>query len=237
MKQLKWIILVIILSFFLWPRTTIDQFIIQENRTTETKGYIIDSKRPGPTVYIIAGIHGNEVAGVLASSKMESLKLENGKLVVLPEANKRALDVGKRTIPSLGDLNRAFPGTEKGRDVSELAFEISNHVDKVKPDIILDLHESKHYSSNEVYALGHSIIFADYDSITTVEDIISSMNKEMEDPYVYFLEEKDGTFNWEMTQRGYTVLTFEGTVGESIENRIKEQEHFIRMVLIYLGML
>ncbi len=236
MKKLKWIILFIVLFLFLHPKKTIDHFFIEENKATETIGFIIDSQRPGPTVYIIAGIHGNEISGVLASSHLESLKIKKGRLVILPEANKRALEDEKRTIPSLGDLNRAFPGVKKGRDVAELAFAISRHIDIMKPDIILDLHESKHHNTNEVYALGHSIIFADFEAVTIVEDIIKIMNKKIKDPYVYFLEEKEGTFNWEMTNRDYTVLTFEGTVGESIDNRIKEQENFIRIVLNYLGM-
>ena len=86
---------------------------IMDGTEHETTGYVQTGSSDGPTVMIVGGIHGNEVAGYKAASKLSDLSIERGRLVTVPRANVVAIENGSRSPPGGVDLNRQFPVGEE----------------------------------------------------------------------------------------------------------------------------
>lgn len=94
-----------------------------------------------PEVLIICGMHGDEASGLILVKKLlENLNLKKGTLSIIPAANPLAQALERRENPEdLKDLNRSFPGNERGRGTStRLAKAISAEAEK--NDLIIDLH-------------------------------------------------------------------------------------------------
>lgn len=97
----------------------------------------IDSGIEGPTVMILAGVHGNEKAGVYALQRLlPELKLTKGK-AYFAYANPLAIEADVRMLAK--NLNRCFYANNDGTDwEDERARELMSVMDKC--DACLDLH-------------------------------------------------------------------------------------------------
>ena len=98
---------------------------------------------PGPTVFLMAGNHGDEYEGQIVLSKLvRALEPEHikGCVIILPAANLPAAMAGTRVSPiDQGNLNRAFPGDPHGTPT----FAIAHYIDSVlypMADFHHDLH-------------------------------------------------------------------------------------------------
>lgn len=86
--------------------------------------HVIHGKREGPVLFISAAIHGDELNGieivrrVLATKSLSKLK---GTLIAVPVVNAYGLIHQSRYLPDRRDLNRNFPGSEKGSLAARLA--------------------------------------------------------------------------------------------------------------------
>ena len=76
-----------------------------------TPWFRVVGDEPGPTVAIIAGIHGNETAPPAAADLLTRSHLRRGSLWVVPEANRPALAATSRFTPNArsSNLHRNFP--------------------------------------------------------------------------------------------------------------------------------
>lgn len=86
----------------------------------------------GPTILMMAGVHGDEYEGQIALSKL-SRELEaedlHGQLIILPSTNLPAVEAGLRTSPiDDGNLNRCFPGDPMGSPTQMIAHFIEEHI-------------------------------------------------------------------------------------------------------------
>lgn len=106
--------------------------------------FLINGEEQGPTVLIMAGIHGCEYTSIDAALQLgrslEAYEIK-GKVVVLPIANPasfytRSIYVHPRDQKN---LNRVFPGNKDGTDAERLAYWI-NEVGIKKVDYVIDLH-------------------------------------------------------------------------------------------------
>ncbi len=71
----------------------------------------------GPTVFITAAIHGDELNGTGAIREIiwrEPNRLRRGTLVLIPVANILGFERHSRYLPDRRDLNRCFPGRADG---------------------------------------------------------------------------------------------------------------------------
>ncbi len=97
----------------------------------------------GPTVLLLAGVHGDEYEGQIALTKLcAELDAQDvrGRLIVLTMANAPAAEAGLRTSPiDGGNLNRAFPGAARGSPTQMIAHYIE-HVLMPMADYMIDLH-------------------------------------------------------------------------------------------------
>jgi len=80
--------------------------------------------RNGPVLFVCAAIHGDEINGVEIIRRLLTLKLlkhMKGTLIVVPVVNVFGFLNHSRYLPDRRDLNRSFPGSEKGSLAARLA--------------------------------------------------------------------------------------------------------------------
>ncbi len=86
--------------------------------------HVVKGKRLGPRLFISAAIHGDEINGVEIIRrllKLPALKRLRGTIIAVPIVNIHGLINHSRYLPDRRDLNRSFPGTEKGSLAARLA--------------------------------------------------------------------------------------------------------------------
>ena len=112
--------------------------------------HVIHGKRPGPTLFVSAGIHGDEVIGVeivrrlLRAPNLRSLR---GTLLVIPIVNAFGFLNRSRYLPDRRDLNRCFPGSAGGSLASRMAHLFLSEV-VAKCDFGIDLHSAAIHRTN-----------------------------------------------------------------------------------------
>ena len=97
---------------------------------------------PGPTVFISAAVHGDEINGTGAIRRLiqePSFQLRAGALVLAPVVNIAAFEQLSRYSPDRRDLNRTFPGSARGSLTSRLANVIFRDI-VARCDYGIDLH-------------------------------------------------------------------------------------------------
>jgi predicted deacylase len=86
---------------------------------------VVRGKKPGPHLFVSAAIHGDEINGVEIIRrllKLPSLNRLRGTLIAVPIVNVHGLLTHSRYLPDRRDLNRSFPGSEKGSLAARLAW-------------------------------------------------------------------------------------------------------------------
>lgn len=96
----------------------------------------------GPVLGITAAVHGDEINGTGAILKLiqdSTFELKRGALVLVPVVNIMGFERLSRYTPDRRDLNRTFPGSEKGSLTGRLARLMMDEV-VGRCDYIVDLH-------------------------------------------------------------------------------------------------
>lgn len=105
---------------------------------------MIESRNPGPLVWLTACMHGDEVGGtVIIHEIFRKLKekLLKGTVHAFPLMNPFGFENISRNISlSEEDLNRSFPGKPSGTLAERLALKIFDTILSTTPDLVLDLH-------------------------------------------------------------------------------------------------
>lgn len=96
----------------------------------------------GPTVFVTAALHGDEINGTGAVRQMlqeQDFNLLRGTVVFVPVLNILAFDRHSRYLPDRRDLNRAFPGSATGSLAGRMANTIFEELVS-RCDYGIDLH-------------------------------------------------------------------------------------------------
>lgn len=86
--------------------------------------HVIRSRTEGPVVFVSAAIHGDELNGIEIIRRLiqyKSLKLSQGTLILVPMVNVYGVLNQSRYMPDRRDLNRCFPGSDKGSLAARVA--------------------------------------------------------------------------------------------------------------------
>jgi hypothetical protein len=97
---------------------------------------------PGPTVFLSAAVHGDEIngTGLIRSVVVDRpFRLRAGALIMVPVINLLGFERHERYLPDRRDLNRCFPGSERGSLASRMARTIYDEV-VLRSDFGIDLH-------------------------------------------------------------------------------------------------
>ncbi len=111
---------------------------------------VIRAYKPGPTMFISAAVHGDELNGTGIIHDLiytSSLELIRGSLLLIPVVNVLGFEQQQRYLPDRRDLNRSFPGSATGSLTSRYADTILREVIE-KCDYGIDLHTAATYRTN-----------------------------------------------------------------------------------------
>ncbi|MFD0980612.1 succinylglutamate desuccinylase/aspartoacylase family protein [Tropicimonas aquimaris] len=124
--------------------------VLSDHTPVTMSVHAIHGKREGPTVFVSAGVHGDEVIGVeivrrlLRAPVLSSLR---GTLLAVPIVNTFGFLSHSRYLPDRRDLNRCFPGSATGSLAARLA---RLFVDEIlsRSDLGIDLHSAAIHRTN-----------------------------------------------------------------------------------------
>lgn len=191
--------------------------------------HIIRGHKPGPHLFVSAAIHGDEINGVeiirrvIRSSTIKRLK---GTLIAVPIVNVQGFLAHSRELPDQRDLNRVFPGSEKGSLAARLAH---TFMEQIVGNCThgIDLHTGARHRFN----LPH--IRANMHLPDT-----EAMAKAFGTPVILNADIRDGSLRQAATEEKIPTLLYEA--GEALrfdEVSIRAGVRGVINVMRYLGML
>ncbi|MCZ7678240.1 MAG: succinylglutamate desuccinylase/aspartoacylase family protein, partial [Sandaracinaceae bacterium] len=86
--------------------------------------HLVRGRKAGPSLFVSAAIHGDEINGVEIVGRllrMKALERMRGTLIAVPVVNVFGFSGYSRYLPDRRDLNRSFPGSERGSPAARLA--------------------------------------------------------------------------------------------------------------------
>lgn len=108
----------------------------------EMRTVVVRGKQPGPTLLLLACLHGDEVNGteiLRRVLKLPTLRRLRGTVIAVPIVNVPAFQNRSRYLPDRRDLNRLFPGSPTGSLGARIAHVVSSEL-LPRADAVLDLH-------------------------------------------------------------------------------------------------
>lgn len=178
------------------PPVSVTTYPIRAGTSEETDVYRRRSGHTGSTVLVVGGIHGNEEAGFRTAQKVTEWRTDAGTLVVVPRANRPAIDRGHRTGKGGRDLNRQFP--LDGRPASPLARALWATVTRHDPDLFVDLHTSGGLLARDTGYVGQAVFHSGHSEVASrLETVVADLNREVvpdvRSDYEYLIGRMDGT--------------------------------------------
>lgn len=162
--------------------------------------HVLHGREDGPTLWINAAIHGDEVVGieivrrVLAQLDVRSLR---GTVIAVPIVNALGVMTGERYLPDRRDLNRSFPGSARGSLASRIAQLFMSEVVH-KSDVGIDLHTGSNRRTNLPQ------IRCDLEDPRTRE-----LAEAFGPPVIYHARLRDGSLRSAAREAGARVLLYE----------------------------
>ncbi len=170
------------------------------------------AKNDGPCLLITGGIHGDELNGVEIVRQIISNKYNkptHGTIICIPVVNIFGFLNQTREFPDGRDLNRVFPGSQRGSLAARFAYhlmtEIVPHI-----DYCIDYHTG----GKERFNIAQVRINDDEETM--------ELAKFFDAPFILKSENRAKTFRDSCVKRGKKVLLFEGGKSLSINNEITE---------------
>lgn len=162
---------------------------------------VVHGAQDGPTMWLSAAVHGDEVAGVeIIRRALETIdpKRLSGTILAVPIVNVHGFLSGDRYLPDRRDLNRSFPGSPTGSLAGRIANLFMTQVVE-RCDVGIDLHTGSDHRTNLPQ------IRADLDDPTT-----RTLAEAFGAPFMLHAKLRDGSMRAAATSAGATVLLFEG---------------------------
>ena len=161
---------------------------------------VVRGVRPGPTLFVCAAIHGDEINGVeIVRRVLKSLdpKKMAGSLLAIPIVNVYGFNHHSRYLPDGRDLNRSFPGSPSGSLTGRLAYIFMSEI-VAKCSHGIDLHTGGRHRSN------FPQIRAELNDPT-----IKGMSEAFGAPIVIDSRLRDGSLREHATEKGVPVILYE----------------------------
>ena len=165
---------------------------------------VLHGKRPGPTMFVSAAVHGDEVIGVeivrrlLRAPQLASLR---GTLLVIPVVNSYGFLSRSRYLPDRRDLNRCFPGHPFGSLGSRLAHIFLNDV-VLRCDFGIDLHSAAIHRTNLPQV-----------RVSPGDTVTSKMAMDFGAPVVLTSPLRDGSLRAVAAKNGKPIVLYEAGEG------------------------
>lgn len=190
---------------------------------------IVHGKKPGPVLMINAAIHGDELNGVeVVRQILEQVNPAtlSGTLVAIPVMNVFGFIHKSRYLPDRRDLNRCFPGSERGSIAGRMAYQIFEQIVR-HCTCIIDLHTAAIYRTNLPQIRAN-----------LANDATSAMALAFGAPVVIDAALREGSLRSEAEMIGIPVITYEA--GEALRFEpfaITAGVNGVKRVMQHLGMI
>jgi len=190
---------------------------------------IISGKLNGPTLFISAAIHGDELNGVEIIKRItrhRALRQIRGTLIAVPIVNVFGFNSQSRYLPDRRDLNRNFPGNSIGSPASRMAHIFVEEIVK-KSTHGIDLHTGAIHRSN----LPQVRAYID-------DPAINQLAHDFGVPVIINSAIRDGSLREAARELGVPMLLYEG--GQALrlnEDAIKAGTRGVLSVMANLGMI
>ena len=187
------------------------------------------AKKPGPTVLITAGIHGDEVNGVEIVRQIIAKginKPRKGTIICIPVINIFGFIHMDREFPDGRDLNRVFPGSSKGSLASRVAHKLVNEIVPFA-DLILDYHTggADRFNSPQI-------------RIVKDETVLDELASVFGAPFVFYTKNLNRSFRNTCYKLGVPILLYEGGKSFHIDSVVTNTGvNGAKRILSHLGML
>ena len=186
------------------------------------------SIKEGPTLLLMAGMHGDEINGVEIVRRMIVNKYNRpliGTVICIPILNIHGFIHFSRQVPDGKDINRSFPGTQHGSLASQVAYNLRKEI-LPQIDFGLDFHTGGARINNhpQIRAMLDNEINYDLAQAFAPKFIINSTFREK-------------SLRREADKLGKSILVYEG--GESLrlrKNAVDEGVFGALRVMKHLGM-
>jgi predicted deacylase len=175
------------------------------NTPTKLPIRVIRGRRDGPTVFVSAAIHGDELNGIeiiRRVRKLGILKKLRGTLILVPIVNIYGIMTLSRYLPDRRDLNRSFPGSTKGSLAGRVAKIFFDEIVS-KCSLGIDLHTASIHKSNLPQVR------------TNIENEYTfNLAKKFEAPVILHSQLRDGSLRAIAQDNGVPILLYEA--GEAL---------------------
>jgi hypothetical protein len=118
--------------------------------------HVIHGRRPGRTLCLTGGIHGDELSGVeivrRSAAAIDPAAL-SGTVIAAPIVNLHGFQRSSRYMPDRRDLNRFFPGRPSGSSASRVAYAFFGSVIS-RCDVLVDFHTGSFHRINLPHVRG-----------------------------------------------------------------------------------
>ena len=111
---------------------------------------VLHGRNDGPVLFLSAAVHGDEVLGVEIIRRIlrhRSMNKIRGTLLAVPVVNSYGFISHSRYLPDGRDLNRSFPGSDKGSLASQLADLFLREI-VLRSEVGIDLHTAGRHRFN-----------------------------------------------------------------------------------------
>ncbi len=200
----------------------------------ELPASILCGALPGKTVLIMAGIHAGEYVGIQACVELaEKLKIEKiaGTIVLIKVINRPAFEERKGSLglTDSKNLNRVFPGNEKGTEMERLAAAITREVFPMV-DYCIDLHSGDDYEELTPY------VYYAGKADENVAAVSRQMAEQVDVPYMVRSNvASGGAYNYAASLGIPSILIERGGMGMWSGEEARSTRRDVRNILCHLG--
>jgi uncharacterized protein len=192
--------------------------------------HVFRSKKEGPTLLVLGGVHGDEINGVEIVRRAVKAgffsKLQCGNVIAVPLLNIYGFINFSRDLPDGKDVNRSFPGVKNGSLASRVAYTLTKHILPLA-DFVIDFHTG-----------GKSIYNFPQVRISNGDAASLAFAHEFSAPFIIKSDLILKSLRKECAKNKKPILVFEGGESLRIDNfSIQEGLKGIRRVMQIKGML
>ena len=202
--------------------------VMADHTPVTLSAHVIHGKKAGPTFFVSAGVHGDEVIGVEIVRRLlgfDGLDTLRGTLIVVPIVNTYGFLMRSRYLPDRRDLNRSFPGSSTGSLASRLAHIFLNDI-VARCDYGVDLHSAAIHRTN----LPQIRVSEGREGMMDLAHVFGA-------PVILMSELREGSLRQCAADRGVDVLLYEAGEGLRFdEMAVRAGVAGILRVLRHLGM-
>ncbi len=192
--------------------------------------HVVHGARPGPTMFLSAAIHGDELNGVeIIRRVLRTLSPTSmaGTLLCVPIVNAYGFIGRSRYLPDRRDLNRSFPGSPNGSLAARVANLLLTDVVK-RCQLGIDLHTAA------VHRINLPQIRCDFKKHPRCRELSEAFGA----PVILESPERTGSLRKAAREAGIDVLVYEGGEGLRFDDfAIDAGVNGIAGVMLKVGML